>query len=104
MPSLDETTIINLDPYLDADPNFDPNDVVGGLMAQLQKDNHTWAYPLTIQAQTLSYNAHNLPAGGRARAGKRLDDLDQFIDALHTLKDYLEQRAVRARTTSTANR
>ncbi|MFN8447475.1 MAG: extracellular solute-binding protein [Anaerolineae bacterium] len=30
VPSLDESTIINLDPYLDTDPNFDPNDVVGG--------------------------------------------------------------------------
>ncbi len=90
VPSLDESTILNLDPYMDADSSFDPNDVVGGLMSQLQKDNHTWAYPLVIQAQTLSYNAQMFQ-----QAGVPLPDsgwtIDQFNDALKRLKDYLNK-------------
>ena len=58
-------------------------------MAQLQKDNHTWAYPLVIQAQTMSYNAQIFQQAGVPAARKRLDDLDQFSDALRPLKDYL---------------
>ncbi len=90
VPNLDESTIINLDPYLDTDASFDPNDVVGGLMPQLQKDNHTWAYPLTVQAATLSYNTDIFQ-----QAGVPLPEdgwtIDQFVDALRTLKDYLDK-------------
>ncbi len=90
VPNLDSSTILNLDPYLDADPNFDPNDVVGGLMAQLQKDNHTWAYPLTLQVQTLSYSVSIFQ-----QAGVPLPDgtwtVDQFSSALRTLKDALDK-------------
>ncbi|MBI1256511.1 MAG: extracellular solute-binding protein [Chloroflexi bacterium] len=88
VPSLDETTILNLDPYMDADPNFDPNDVVAGVMAQLQKDNHTWAYPLVIQAQTLSYNAQIFQQAG-VPAPDNGWTVSQFSDALTTLKNYL---------------
>ncbi len=90
VPSLDETMILNLDPYLDTDASFDPNDVVGGLMNQLQKDNHTWAYPLNIQLQTLSYNTQMFE-----QAGVPLPEngwtIDEFNDALHTLRDYLDK-------------
>ncbi|MFN8560869.1 MAG: hypothetical protein U0703_04410 [Anaerolineae bacterium] len=96
VPSLDESTIINLDPYLDTDPNFDPNDVVGGLMTQLQKDNRTWAYPMTIQAQTLSYNATIFEQAG-VPAPTNGWTLDQFLDALRTLKDYLNKAPFVAR-------
>ena len=86
--SLDETTIINLDPYMDADANFDQNDVVSGVMAQLQKDNHTWAYPLVIQAQTLSYNSQIFQQAGVPTPDKGWT-IAQFNDALKTLKTYL---------------
>ncbi|MEO8394926.1 MAG: hypothetical protein ABI700_18160 [Chloroflexota bacterium] len=88
VPSLDETTILNLDPYMDADPNFDQNDVVGGIMAQLQKDNHTWAYPLVIQAQTMSYNSDIFQQAG-VPAPENGWTVSQFTDALNTLKTYL---------------
>lgn len=90
VPNLDETVIINLDPYLDTDPNFDPRDVVGGLLTQLQKDNRTWAYPMTIQAQTLSYNATIFQQAG-VPAPSTGWTIDQFLDALRTLKDYLNR-------------
>lgn len=90
VPSLDASTILNLDPYLDADPNFDPNDVVGGLMAQLQKDNHIWAYPLNLQAQTLSYSVPIFQQAGVPLPNGTWT-LDQFNDALQTLKAYLDK-------------
>ena len=88
VPSLDETTILNLDPYMDADPNFDQNDVVGGIMVQLQKGNHTWAYPLVIQAQTMSYNSQIFQQAG-VPAPENGWTVSQFSDALTTLKNYL---------------
>jgi ABC-type glycerol-3-phosphate transport system substrate-binding protein len=88
--NLDSSVIINIDPYLDADPNFDPNDVVGGLMTQLQKDNYTWAYPLTIQPQALRFNSTVFQqAGVPAPFGSWT--VDQFNDALRTLQSYLDE-------------
>ncbi len=92
VPGLDETTIINLDPYLDTDPNFDPNDVIAGVMAQIQKDNHTWAYPLTIQAQTMSYNQQIFQQAGVQEPSDGWT-VDQFANALQTLTDYLQKPA-----------
>lgn len=88
VPSLDSTKVINLDPFLDADPNFDPNDVVGGLMPQLQKDNLTWAYPLTIQPQTMSYNANIFQQAGVPTPDNGWTQ-QEFVDALHQLQSYL---------------
>ena len=88
VPSFDTTAIFNLDPYMDTDPNFDPNDVVGGLMVQITKDNHIWAYPMTIQPQTMQYNATIFQQAG-VPAPTNGWTVDQFVDALRTLKDYL---------------
>ncbi|MFN8447474.1 MAG: hypothetical protein U0521_02460 [Anaerolineae bacterium] len=65
-------------------------------MIQLQKDNRTWAYPMTIQAQTLSYNATIFEQAG-VPAPTTGWTLDQFLDALRTLKDYLNKAPFVAR-------
>jgi ABC-type glycerol-3-phosphate transport system substrate-binding protein len=88
VPSLDSTKVINLDPFLDADPSFDPNDVVGGLMPQLQKDSRTWAYPLTIQPMAMSYNANIFQQAGVPTPDNGWTQ-QQFVDALHQLQGYL---------------
>ncbi len=88
VPDLDETTILNLDPYLEADTSFDQSDVLNGVMAQLQKDNHTWAYPLTIQPQTLRYNSDIFQKAGVPDPSNGWT-ISQFTDALKALKTYL---------------
>jgi multiple sugar transport system substrate-binding protein len=52
----DFSQIRNLDPLMQSDPNFVPNDLLGGILAGLQKDGMTWAYPLTIAPEALRYN------------------------------------------------
>ena len=56
LPVLDLTTIRNLDPLLAADPDFDVQDVLPGVMQQVQRDELTWAYPFVIQPSVLWYN------------------------------------------------
>ncbi len=85
----DLTTILNLDPYLNSDPNFDPNDMVSGVLAQVQQDNKTWALPLTLSPQVMEYD----PAAF-ARAGVPEPEggwtVDEFVNALQALKVYPE--------------
>ncbi len=85
VPGIDMTTVLNLDPFLDADPTFDRNDVVGNTLAQLQRDNRTWAYPIVIQPQALSFHRDRFiqaglptPEGGWT--------VDEFVNALRTFK------------------
>src|SRR5690606_11028758 len=45
--------ILSLDPFLDADPNFDRNDLVPGALAKLQRENLTWGLPIYIEPQII---------------------------------------------------
>jgi len=85
VPNLDQSKVLNLDPYLDADPTFDRNDVVGNALNLVQKDGRTWALPVTIQPEVLRYHA-NLFAETGVPAPENGWTIDQFNDALRTLK------------------
>lgn len=85
VPSLDQSAVLNLDPFLDADPSFDRNDVVGNAMSLVQKDAKTWAVPLTVQPEVLRYNT-TLFANAGIPAPENGWTIDQFNDALLALK------------------
>lgn len=89
VPELDTSTVLNLDPYLDADPTFDRNDVVGNVLSQVQQNAMTWALPITIQPQVLSYSPDRF-----AEAGAVLPEdgwtTDEFVSALQALKTITE--------------
>jgi ABC-type glycerol-3-phosphate transport system substrate-binding protein len=92
VPDLDPQTVLSLDPFIDADPTFDRNDVVGNVMMEVQRDNKTWALPFMIQPRILRYNPDLFaqaglipPEGGWT--------VDAFTDALHALKLYPEDPA-----------
>ncbi len=78
--------VLNLDPYMDADPSFDKSDVIGNTLAQVQSDNKTWAFPIVVQPEVLRYNAEMFE-----NAGVQMPEdgwtIDAFTDALKTLKD-----------------
>ena len=85
VPELDLATILNLDPLLAADPSFDPNVLIGGTLAALQRENRIWAYPLVIEPAVLWYNTQlfaqaglDSPEGGWA--------VEEFDDALQQLR------------------
>ena len=86
VPGLDISTVINFDPFMDADAGFDRSDVVGGALAQLQKDNRTWAYPLEIRPSILSYHSGLFEQAG---VPAPIDgwSIEQFVDALQRLKE-----------------
>jgi len=85
VPQIDLTTILNLDPFIDADPTFDRNDVVGGVLAQVQRDNKTWALPIVIQPEGLRYDSEQFNRAG-IPAPENGWTMDAFTDALRTLK------------------
>lgn len=89
VPDADLTTILSLDPFLDADPDFSRDDVLPGVMQQLERDGQTWAYPITIQPSVLWYNTETFDKAGLAspEAGWTVDT---FSEALKVLKDTAE--------------
>jgi ABC-type glycerol-3-phosphate transport system substrate-binding protein len=85
VPSASLETLLNLDPFLDTDPSFDGNDVVGGTMAQVQRDDRTWALPIDIQPQVLQYHSEKFADAG-VPAPENGWTLDAFTDALEMLR------------------
>ncbi|MBN2471826.1 MAG: extracellular solute-binding protein, partial [Anaerolineae bacterium] len=60
----DVSLLLNLDPLLDTDPGFNRNDILPGVLTQLQQNAQTWAMPLAIQPSTLSYSPTLLAQAG----------------------------------------
>ncbi|MBZ0275727.1 MAG: extracellular solute-binding protein [Anaerolineae bacterium] len=89
VPTMDLSTVLNLDPFLNSDPSYDPNDMVSNIMTQVQRDNKTWALPITLTPQVLEYDPQAFaragipePVGGWT--------IDEFVNALKALKVYPE--------------
>jgi ABC-type glycerol-3-phosphate transport system substrate-binding protein len=81
----DTSDLLNIDPLMSADPEFDKNDIIGNTLVQFQKDSKTYALPLYLQPQVLRYNTEAfekanvpLPTGSWT--------IDEFTDALKALK------------------
>ncbi len=86
VPQIDPTTILNLDPFIDADPTFDRNDVINGVLAQVQRDDKTWALPIVIQPDGMKYDADAFQKAGIPTPENGWT-INSFTDALKTLKD-----------------
>jgi ABC-type glycerol-3-phosphate transport system substrate-binding protein len=85
VPQIDPTTILNLDPFMDADPTFDRNDVINGVLPQVQRDDKTWALPIVIQPDGIKYNAEAFQKAGIPTPENGWT-ISEFTDALKTLK------------------
>ncbi len=85
VPNADLTQLLSLDPLLSADTSFDKNDMLGNVMAQVQRDNKTWAMPMSIEPDLLRYDSD---AFAKANVPEPTSGwtMDQFVDALHALK------------------
>jgi ABC-type glycerol-3-phosphate transport system substrate-binding protein len=57
-------TLLSLDPLLQSDTAFDPNDLYPGILAQLQRDSMTWGIPIALTPQALDYDPALLAAAG----------------------------------------
>ena len=74
-----------LDPLLNADPYFDPDDMVKGAMAQVQLDGATWALPISVKPYVLRYDPAALSAANITLPPEGWT-LNQFVDALNVIK------------------
>jgi ABC-type glycerol-3-phosphate transport system substrate-binding protein len=92
VPNADLSTILALDPFIDADPSFDKSDVVGDVLTQLTRDGKVWGYPFIVEPAILKYNMLTFDKTGAAQpiAGWTVDD---FNAALRTIKVFPEDPA-----------
>ena len=79
------SSLISLDPYLDADPTFNRDDIINGILEQVAFDNRIWAYPLAIQPEVLRYSPALFEQAGipLPQAGWTANE---FVEALRQLK------------------
>ncbi|HEX2622160.1 MAG TPA: extracellular solute-binding protein, partial [Phototrophicaceae bacterium] len=84
--SADLSTLMSLDPFMDADPDFDKSDVMGTTLQQLQRENATWAYPMVLQPQIISYDTNLFKAAGVDEPSPDWT-IDEFIDIAQQLMD-----------------
>lgn len=84
----DLSILRSIDPLLASDPAFDPNDMVGNVMVQVQRNNQTWAMPLMIQPAAMRYDVEIFSWAG-AYQPEGSWTVDQFEDGLQLLKYYL---------------
>lgn len=83
---MDTSTMINFDPFTDADPNFDENDFVPGVLDGLRIDGKLWGYPIALQPSMLQYNNDLFEQAGLS-APETGWTIDEFVYALQTLQD-----------------
>lgn len=86
----DVSPLLNLDPLLDTDPTFNRNDLLPGVLSQVQQNAMTWAMPLAITPATLSYNPTLLAQAGVPEPVNGWTT-DSFIDALAQLDLILDE-------------
>lgn len=79
------THLLNIDPLMASDPNFDVNDYPANILAQVQRDGQVWAMPLVIQPQVMGYNPQSLDLGGAPHPYPGWTTVD-FENILRTLK------------------
>ncbi len=90
VPSVQLDTVLNLDPYLTADPNYNAQDYLGGMLTQVQRDNKTWALPLGITPTVMWFDPLSFANSGvnKPAAGW---GIDTFKDTLNALKPFVAE-------------
>jgi ABC-type glycerol-3-phosphate transport system substrate-binding protein len=85
VPGAKLSSLLNLDGLLAADTTFDKADLVGNSLAQVQRENKTWALPIDITPSMLNYDADKFSKAGLPAPDKGWT-VDSFKEALKVLK------------------
>jgi ABC-type glycerol-3-phosphate transport system substrate-binding protein len=87
VPSADLGLLRSLDPLLASDPTFDPNDMLGGVMQQVQRDGQTWALPVMLQPLAMRYDPDLFTQAGAALPSSdwTVEDFEYALQALKTM-------------------
>jgi ABC-type glycerol-3-phosphate transport system substrate-binding protein len=89
----DLSLLRSMDPLMASDPSFDPSDYIGNVLSQVQVDNQTWAFPMTIQPAAMRYNPGLFEQAGAAAPENGTWTIDEFEQALRDLKAGLDGSA-----------
>jgi ABC-type glycerol-3-phosphate transport system substrate-binding protein len=89
VPSIQLNGVLNLDPYLGADPSYNAQDFVGGALAQVQRDNKIWALPMGLSPTVMWYDPLAFANAG-AQPPSFGWGVDSFKDSLNTLKPFVK--------------
>ncbi len=81
----DTSTVLNLDPFMDADADFSPDDFLGDTLQQVQRVGMTYAYPLTIQPSIIWYDSEAFTEAGIPEP-QGTWSIEAFVDALQQLQ------------------
>jgi ABC-type glycerol-3-phosphate transport system substrate-binding protein len=81
--------LVALDPLLDADPTFNPANMVGDVMSEAQRNGHTFALPVAIYPYVLRYNRDIFEAAGLPEPDVTWT-VSEFVDALNQLATVTE--------------
>ncbi len=85
VPTLSSDLVLNLDPFLTADPSFDRSDFTGNVLAAVQRDSKTYALPVGIEPLVLRYNVARVKAANLPEPSNNWT-IEAFTDALQALK------------------
>ncbi|MBX3083095.1 MAG: extracellular solute-binding protein [Anaerolineae bacterium] len=77
--------VLSLDALMDADPDFSREDVLNGVLRDLERDEHVMGFPLSLSPAMLRYNIAQFEAAGIALPTDGWT-VDEFTNALNTLK------------------
>ncbi len=83
---LDTTMLRSLDPLMDQDPEFIPEDFVGDTLHYLRRDNQTWGFPITLMPRYLKYDQDIFNRDGIPLPVSTWTT-NEFEDALHNITD-----------------
>lgn len=84
-PQLNLQQMRNVDPFIDADPNFVRDDVLRGVLGQLQREGLTWAVPISIRPEVMRYDVQQFQQQG-VPAPQFGWTVDAFNDAVQRLR------------------
>lgn len=87
VPTADLGLLRSLDPLLASDPTYDPNDMLGGVMQQVQRDGQTWALPVMLQPLAMRYNPDLFAQAGAVPPGSdwTVEDFEYALQALKAM-------------------
>jgi ABC-type glycerol-3-phosphate transport system substrate-binding protein len=85
VPSIQLDKILPLDPYLTADPNYSATGYVGGILAQVTRDNKVWALPMGIAPTVMWYDPEAFANAGLPKPAFGWT-ISGFKDTLDNLK------------------
>jgi ABC-type glycerol-3-phosphate transport system substrate-binding protein len=85
VPTADLSLLLSLDPLMESDASFNPNDFVGNALSAVQRDGKTWAMPIELQPLALRYSVDQFNKAGIAQPSDNWT-VNDFENALRALK------------------